>query len=681
MSDRVANRWDEAAAREAVARYAEQGVGEDVALRTYSARLLGADASLVLHGGGNTSVKTTQPDLFGDPVEVLCVKGSGWDLASIEPAGHPAVRLAPLLRLRSLERLSNEAMVNAQRQNLMDTAAPNPSVETLLHAFIPAKFIDHTHAVALLALADQPEAAEVIGEVYGDRVACVDYAMPGFELAKRAAAAFETRPDLEGLVLINHGLFAFGATARESYERMIALVNLAEDHIARRPPIARPALSGVAPAAGALPVLRGALGRAAPGGHWICDLRAGGPAFTVASHDRADEWAERGVATPDHVIRTKRRPLVLSDPGSDLAAWRGAVEAALAGYAQDYGDYFARQAPRAAEAKTMLDPLPRVVAIAGLGLVGLGRTAAEAGIAADVAESWAETLLAAEAIGRFEPVGEADTFDVEYWSLEQAKLGKGARRRLEGRVVVVTGAAGAIGAATARAFAAQGAEVALLDRDQEGAAAQAHAMGPRALAMACDVTDPDAVESALDKVCARFGGVDIVVSNAGSATTGAMADLTPAALRASFELNVFGHQNIAQSAVRRLRAQGLGGVLLFNASKQAVNPGPDFGAYGASKAALLALMRQYALEHGADGIRVNALNPDRIRSGLLTDQMIAARAGARGVDEAVYMAGNLLREEVTADDVAAAFVFAALMEKTTGAVIPVDGGNVAAMLR
>jgi len=668
--------WDESAAAEAVARYGAAGVSKDLALRTYSARLLGADPSLVLHGGGNTSVKTTAHDLFGEPLEVLCVKGSGWDLATIEPPGHPAVRLAPLLKLRSLDRLSDEDMVGVQRANLMDSAAPNPSVETLLHAFIPETFIDHTHATAFLAIADQPDAERLIGEIFGGRVACVPYVMPGFELAKQAALAW--REGLEGLALVKHGLFSFGADARQSYERMIDLVSLAEEAIARRPRARRPSAPQVQPAAKVLPVLRGVLGEAP---RWIIDLRSSEPAMAVASDERLADWATRGVATPDHVIRTKAHPLVLPPPATDLAGWRSHVAEALRAYEADYRDYFQRNLARVGQARTMLDPLPRVIALPGLGLAALGRTAGGAAIVGDIAEAWAQALLAAESVGRFEPVGEADTFDMEYWSLEQAKLGKGAAKPLQGRVVLVTGAAGAIGAATARAFAAEGAELALLDLDGDAVRALARALSPRALAIACDVTRSDDVERAFDAACARFGGVDIVVSNAGVALTGEMASLPDETLRASFELNFFAHQNVAQAAAARFRAQGLGGVLLFNASKQTFNPGPGFGAYGASKTALLALMRQYALELGADGVRVNALNPDRIRSGLLTPAMIEARAAARGVTEAAYMAGNLLGVEVTAEDVAQAFVFTALMKKTTGAVIPVDGGNIAAMPR
>lgn len=701
----VQHRWSDAAAREAIARYGVQGVNEDLALRTYTARLLGADPELVLHGGGNTSVKTTVHGLLGEPIRVLCVKGSGWDLGTIEPPGHPAVRLEPLQALRALESLSDEAMVAAQRQNLIDPAAPNPSVEALLHAFLPHTFVDHTHSIALLALADQPDAAEVCREVYGDRVALVPYVMPGFALAKAAALAYEAAAagghEPEGMVLLQHGLFSFGATAEQSYDRMIDLVRRAEERLARgeRSLHAVAVPERPAPAAAVLPVLRGTLGRAAVAAgvrpHWILALRDTPLARAISDDARLPDWAGRGVATPDHVIRTKAWPLVLpplpaGGDGPALAAWGQALEQALEAYAAEYRAYFQRQNVAAGGAKKALDPLPRVAAIPGLGLVGIGKSAAEAATVADIAEAWAQTLLAAEAIGRFAPVGEADTFAMEYWSLEQAKLGKAAEKPLARRVVLVTGGAGAIGAATARAFAAAGAEVAVLDLDQEAAAAVAAACGKRALAAACDVTDPAAVRAAVAAVAAHFGGLDIVVSNAGAAWTGPMATLADADLRASFELNFFAHQNVAQAALALFRAQDrpegggrpvLGGQLLFNVSKQALNPGPNFGAYGISKAALLALVRQYALEEGEAGVRVNAINADRIRSGLLDDSMIRERSAARGLSEELYMAGNLLGAEVRASDVADAFVALALMERTTGAVLTVDGGNVAAMVR
>ena len=724
----VLNRWSDKAAAAALNAYNTRGISDDLALRTYSARLLGADPALVLHGGGNTSVKTIIRGLLGEPISVLCVKGSGWDLSTIEPPGHPAVRLEPLQALRALERLSDEDMVAAQRRNLIDPAAPNPSVETLLHAFLPHKFVDHTHSIALLSLADQPEAERLCRAVFRDRVALVPYVMPGFALAKAAAHAYEEAAavaaargfELEGMVLLQHGLFSFGATAKQSYERMIALVRQAEQRIEA---VAKTASSGSAithaqfsfstparhqsdhDAGSLLPILRGALGRAAAREsaplRWLFSLRDSPLVRQMVNDPRLCDWAQRGVATPDHVIRTKAFPLVLpvapdvDGSGPDSAAlttWAHSLEQSLATYIATYKAYFVRQNERIGGSKTCLDPLPRVVVIPGLGLVGIGNSAADAAVTGDISEAWAQTLLAAEAVGRFQPVGEDDSFDMEYWSLEQAKLAKRAEKPLARRVVLVTGGGGAIGAATARAFACEGAEVAVLDLVQEEAELAAARCGTKAIGLACDVTNPDQVRRAFDRVVAHYGGLDVVVSNAGAAWTGPIATMAELELRACFELNFFAHQAVAQAAMEVFRAQDrltcdvsnrpvLGGQLLFNVSKQALNPGPNFGAYGIAKSALLALMRQYALESGEAGVRVNAINADRIRSGLLDDAMIRARSTARGVSEENYMEGNLLGQEVRATDVADAFVALARLERTTGAVLTVDGGNVAAMVR
>jgi rhamnose utilization protein RhaD (predicted bifunctional aldolase and dehydrogenase)/NAD(P)-dependent dehydrogenase (short-subunit alcohol dehydrogenase family) len=684
------NDWSSQTAQTFVDRYAASGVPRELALRTYSARLLGVVPELVMHGGGNTSVKLAMRDLYGDEIEVLCIKGSGWDLADIEPQGHPAVRLEPLRRLRALERLSDEDMVNAQRQNLLDTAAPNPSVEALLHAYLPHRYVDHTHAIAVCAVTDQPDAERLAREAWGDRVGIVPYIMPGFALAKRAAEVFEQSPGVEGLVLLKHGLITFGETAQESYERMIRLVSAAEDFIARRAPDLPPIAvvrGGEAPpqaaAAELLPRLRGVLHRAAETAaalrYWVLDVRCSQDIARLLARPDLEALLNRGVSTPDHVIRTKGWPALLPAADASADAWRAKAAEAVGAYQDRYAAYFDRGAARVG-GKRRLDLLPRLFAIPGLGLAAAGPTSAEARIVADLGEAWAATALRAEAVGRFEPVNEAEMFDMEYWSLEQAKLGKGQPKPLAGRVVAVTGGGGAIGAATVAAFAAQGAEVVAIDLDLAAAETAVKACG-RGLALACDVTDAAAVQAAFAQIAARHGGVDIVVSNAGAAWTGRMAELSEAVLRKSFELNFFAHQAVAQAAAQVFRRQETGGALLFNVSKQAVNPGESFGAYGAPKAALLSLMRQYALELGREGVRVNAVNPDRIRSGLLTDEMIASRAHSRGVSEAEYMGGNLLGQEVLAEDVAQAFVFQALMPRTTGAVFTVDGGNVAAMLR
>jgi NAD(P)-dependent dehydrogenase (short-subunit alcohol dehydrogenase family) len=319
------------------------------------------------------------------------------------------------------------------------------------------------------------------------------------------------------------------------------------------------------------------------------------------------------------------------------------------------------------------------VLVPGVGLFGVGASAKEAKVAADIAETNIEVISAAEAISRFESISEAETFEMEYWSLEQAKLGKSKPKPLAGQIVAITGGGGTIGAAIGRSFASEGAEIVLLDRDE--AAAKKAAQSIKALALACDVTQPHSVTAAFDAIARRLGGLDILVSNAGAAFTGRIGEVDEAVLRESFELNFYGPQRAAQAAVAIMQCQKTGGCLLFNVSKQAINPGPDFGPYGLPKAATLFLMRQYALDYGADGIRANAVNADRIRSGLLTDEMVKTRSKARGLSEHDYMAGNLLGEEVQAEDVAKAFVSLALADRTTAAVVTVDGGNIAAALR
>jgi len=682
--------WVDRDAQALIDRYAGQGIGADLALRVYTTRLLGQDPKLVLHGGGNTSVKTRVRDLLGEDAEVLCVKGSGWDMATIEPAGLPAVRLAPLRKLRALDALCDEDMVRIQRANLIDPMAPNPSVETLLHAFLPHKFVDHTHSTAVLSLVDQPDGPAICEEVYDGRLGLVPYLMPGFALAKKSGEVFDAAPAVDGLILIKHGIFTFGASAREAYERMIEMVTLAEARLTRartavfvtaRLPQRTAALADVAP------IVRGAcsLKDAKVEGAYrrlILEFRENAAILNFVNGAEVARYSQAGVVTPDHTIRTKNWPLVVTPPEDrSLGDFKQSTTTAVQAFIDRYKTYFDRNNARCNGTKRMLDPLPRVVLVPGLGLFGLGRSKKDARIAADLAQAAVETITDAEAIGRFESINEADMFDVEYWSLEQAKLGKEPEKPLAGQIAVVTGAGGAIGAATARAFAAAGAEVALLDIDEDAGRTRAREIGGAALAVGCDVTDAASVRAAFDRVAEAFGGVDIVVSNAGAAWQGRIGEVDEAVLRQSFELNFFAHQRVAQNAVRVMLAQGTGGVLLFNVSKQAVNPGPNFGPYGLPKAATLFLVRQYALDYGADGIRANAVNADRIRSGLLTPDFIAARAKARGLSEHDYMAGNLLGREVTAEDVAQAFLHQALELKTTGDVTTVDGGNIAAALR
>jgi rhamnose utilization protein RhaD (predicted bifunctional aldolase and dehydrogenase)/NAD(P)-dependent dehydrogenase (short-subunit alcohol dehydrogenase family) len=683
------SKWSDADAKKFAADYAPKGVNEDLAVRTYTTRLLGCDPKMVLHGGGNTSVKTVVKDQLGEDVDVICIKGSGWDMGVIEPAGLPAVRLEPLRKLRKLDKLSDEDMVNFQRINLLDSTSPNPSVETLLHAFLPHKFIDHVHSTAVLALTDQPDNKALVQEVYGDRVAYVPYTIPGFALAKAVADVFDKHPKAEGLILLQHGIFTMGDTAEQSYSRMIEFVTMAEERLKlqRKTAVAAKLPANLATLPEIAPILRGAVAieknaMAGTAKRQILDFRTNPQILAYVNGAELSRYSQVGVVTPDHTIRTKNWPVIVPAPeAGKLDAWAKDVHAAVDAFVARYHKYFEVNNAKSPVKKKELDPLPRVILVPGVGMFGIGATAKDAAIAADIAENAVAVITDAEAMGEYRSISEFDMFEVEYWSLEQAKLGKSNEKSLARQVAVITGGASGIGAATAKAMAKEGAEVAILDRDLEAAKAAAKKIGGKALVVECDVTNPQSVRAAFNKVVSTFGGLDIVVSNAGAAWQGTIGHVDDETLRKSFELNFWAHQAVAQHATRIMQAQGTYGVLLFNTSKQAVNPGKDFGPYGLPKAATLFLVKQYALDHGKDGIRANAVNADRIRSGLLTDDMVAARSKARGVSEADYMAGNLLKREVTAEDVADAFVYLATATKTTAAVVTVDGGNIEASMR
>ncbi len=672
---------------------------ELVALRTYSARLVGSEPSLVLHGGGNTSVKATATTLLGETVEVLHVKGSGWDLATIEPQGHPAVRLAPLRKLRALDAMTDEAMVNELRTNLLDAAAPNPSVETLLHALLPARFIDHTHADAILAICDQADGARICASIFGRGLVWVPYVMPGFALAKRCAEIFEqvaasNEPSV--MVLEQHGLFTWGATAKESYERTIDAVTRAEHHVAaRRPAVSLPARTREEPfetqAMRLLPRLRGAAAKLAGDSPERGPIvRARTTPSILAFLDRTDaaDLVAKGCATPDHVLRTKPTALLVRDlpHGGEGTAIGARLEGALAQYAREYDAYFETMCEAKGVRKKKLDPWPRVVLVPGFGACALGTTASEADAALDLYEHTIDVMTGAAAVGAYEPVSRAHLFDMEYWSLEQAKLKAPTLQPLSRCVAFVTGAASGIGMAVAERMAAAGAHVAIVDRDEGSLAKVAAELGSRhksrVLSVAADVRDADAVERAIAQTVAAWGGVDLIVSNAGAAPEGRLDSAEgQAALRESLDLNCLSHATVVRFAAAVMLAQGRGGCLLFNASKSAFNVGPGFGPYAVAKSALVALMRQYAVDLGPSAIRSNAVNADRIRTRLFAEGVAESRAKARGLSPEEYFRANLLGREVTATDVADAFVYLATARATTGCVVTVDGGNAAAFPR
>jgi rhamnose utilization protein RhaD (predicted bifunctional aldolase and dehydrogenase)/NAD(P)-dependent dehydrogenase (short-subunit alcohol dehydrogenase family) len=692
----VQSRYDPAAAASLVESLHPRA-HELLALRTYTARLIGADPALVLHGGGNTSVKAKATTVLGETIDVLHIKGSGWDLATIEPAGHPAVRLEPLLRLRRLDAMTDEAMVNELRTNLLDAAAPNPSVETLLHALLPARFIDHTHADAILALCDQPDGKRIFESLLGRGLVWVPYVMPGFALAKRCVEAFEhvaaeTEPTI--MVLERHGLFTWGDGARESYQRTIDAVTRAERYaVEHRRTVA---IGARAPATrvwppNLLPRIRGVFAKLAgdlPERGPIVRTRSTGALLEFLARADAPDLVAKGCMTPDHVLRTKPTALLLTEADfSDHANLAARLEAAVRDYARRYDAYFEGMVLAKGVKKNKLDPWPRVVLLPGFGACAIGATAREADIVLDIYEHTAEVMRTAADVGTYAPCSHADLFDVEYWSLEQAKVKPTSRLPLSRCVAFVTGAASGIGCATALRMLAAGAHVAMVDKDFDATLAQPG--GPltacgtdRVLKLTADVRDAGSVERAFAQTVSAWGGVDVVISNAGTAAEGQLE--TPsgeAALRDSLELNCLSHAIVARSAVDIMIAQGRGGCLCFNASKSAFNPGPGFGPYAVAKSALIALMRQYAVDLGAQQIRSNAVNADRIRTHLFAGGVLESRARARGLSVDEYFRANLLTREVTAEDVADAFVYLASARATTGCVVTVDGGNAAAFPR
>lgn len=704
MLARMQSRYSEAEAEQYVDRYSRAlppdcmspNAQRDLALRVYTSRLLGQEPALVLHGGGNTSVKTRAREYSGAEVDCLCVKGSGWDLGAIEPVGFPICRLAPLLDLCRLESLSDDDMVKALKSQMLDPTSPTPSVEALLHAYLPAKFVDHTHADAVLALVDQPNAEAEVRRVWGDGALFVPYIMPGFVLLKRMTSLLGERLPAGPIVLEKHGIFSWGDTAEESYERMIDAVTLAERSLAERgAPLGR-AVSPAEPSAERqrgqrflAPIVRGALTHAFGGKACVVTWQDASATLALASHPEARTLTARGPLTPDHVIRTKQRPLFFEAPDlSDAGRARTRVAALLAEYAEDYQAYFERGAARSAQPITRLDPVPRVILVPELGALCVAESAKEAAIVSDIYSHTARVILAATHIGRYEPVSEGDLFEMEYWSLEQAKLKQTKRAgSFRGRVVLVTGAARGIGLATARRFLGDGAHVVMTDRDPTTLAEGAHTLSERfgdstLRTLAANVTSEAEVRASFDLALDAFGGLDIVVSNAGTAPAGLLHEAAgDAALRSSLEVNLLGHQNVARAAAEIFVRQACGGVLLFNASKSAFNQGPEFGPYAIPKAALVALMKQYAVDLAPHGVRTGAVNADRVRTDLFGGGVLEARARARGISPDQYFQQNLLQRETTANDVADAFAWLARAEATTGTVIPVDGGNPAAFPR
>lgn len=643
---------------------AEQFAQDPLAMRVYTSRLLGQDPSLVLHGGGNTSVKIRENDFFGNPVDLLYVKGSGWDLATIEKPGFSPVRMELLLKLAEFESLSDSIIVREQRAAMTNPFAPNPSVEAILHAVIPHKFVDHTHADAVVAVMNTPNGEQNIRDIYGDNVFVVPYVMPGFKLARKV---YEMTLDLdwdsiEGIILMNHGVFTFHDDARVSYERMVKLVSMAEEFLNERHALdvaqADPDPADLL----ALADLRQAVSAQA-GKPMIARLNQSKASVGYANMENIDAIAYQGPLTPDHIIRTKRAPMKVT----------GDMSADVAQFADAYAEYFDNHTDGNL---TMLDAAPRWAVWRGQGVVSFGANLKAADITADIVEHTIAAQQWAEAIGGWQALGHADLFDMEYWELEQAKLkGGGGAPPLQGKVAIVTGAASGIGLACANMLAEQGAIVVGLDlSDTIGSAMSGKGM----LGIQVDVTDDAAVQQAIDCAVVEFGGLDIVVSNAGYFPPNAkIADMDADVWDKSVAVNLTSHQRVIQAAIPYLK-RGIDPAIVMVGSKNFPAPGPGAASYSVMKAGITQLARVAALELAADGIRVNVLHPDAVfDTGIWTDEMLESRAKHYGMTVHEYKTKNLMRTEIKSRDVArlVAAMAGDVFAKTTGAQVPIDGGN------
>ena len=655
------NRWIES---EAIA-YASGD--DDLGLRVYTSQLLGADTDLVLHGGGNTSVKGELRNVFGETESVLFVKGSGWDLRTIEGAGFPAVKMDYLLRLGDLDTLSDSEMMRQLRLALLDPAAPTPSVEAILHALIPHKYVDHSHADAVVAISNSPDGEAMLQEIYGDEVLILPYTMPGFILAKQVAEATASVQwsSLRGIVLLNHGIFTFDEDAKTSYSTMIELVSKAEQYLEKKMGTAELAAAIYSPNTEdclQLSRLRRAAAEAIDR-PVLLRLETSSQAAGFASLENCHDLATRGPLTPDHTIHAKAfAAIFVDDPVLGLQQFQA-----------DYRDYFEKHSD---ETHQCLDSMPRYGVWRGKGLVYLSSNQKRLGIVQDISQHTIKSIQQAEQLGGWQTLSSQDLFDVEYWELEQAKLKSSVKApEFEGKVVVVSGAASGIGRACVEEFVEKGAVVLALDIAQ-GFAAQFESAC--VLPVHCDVTDSVAIDSALRQVVAEFGGIDIVVSNAGSfPASQLLEEMDDNNWESSQRLNLGSHMKLLRCAVPFLK-NGFDPAVVIVASKNVPAPGPGAAAYSVAKAGLTQMARVAALELGESGIRVNVLHPNAVYdTAIWTKDVLADRANHYGLSVEEYKTSNVLRAEVASTDVAKAVVIFAgeSLAKTTGAQLPVDGGN------
>ena len=665
--------WNNKIALQYVSEYKKKNISKDLALRIYTTHLLGKNPKLVLHGGGNSSVKSIGKNLYKKNVNLIYVKGSGWDMSNLNELGMPGLELNPLLETVKLNKLNDNDMVNLLRSNLINVNSPNPSVETLLHAYLPFKFVDHTHSNAFLSILNQPNSQALIKKIFGNKVGIVPYIMPGFSLAKECLKIFKKDEKVQGLALINHGIFTFGDSTKQSYERMINFVSDVENYISKNKVKLKTHTnkSKINMSDFMLSVRKSF---STYSNHkWILKFHNNNDDQVIASTQNLNNLINKGPVTPDHVIRIKSKILFISKNNFQK------IDEEIKKYCQSYKKYYLKNKTFVHNC-TITDPLPRIIILEGIGILSLGKKLKDQKISYDIFRSMASSVFDAERIGKFKSIIEKDIFKMEYWPLERAKLDNAKAQSLDGNNVIITGGGGTIGMGIAKKFKQEGANIIRIDKKYDKHRLEKNNLHDCFLINA-DLTNNQKLKKIVEKIVLNFGGIDILISNAGRAFQGAIETVDPKIIKKSYDINFLSHQNISQLTVQVMKKQNTGGLILYNLSKQAINPGKNFGPYGLAKSTTLFLMKQYALECGEYNIRVNGINADRIESGLLTKELINQRATSRGLSKEKYLSNNLLNIQVLADDVAEAFYAQTLLKKTTANIITVDGGNIEASLR
>lgn len=674
-------------------------LSEDLVERIYTSQLIGKNSNLVLHGGGNTSVKTQVKDLLGNEQEILFVKGSGHDLATVEADGFSGLKLENLKGLQALKELSDEEMVNQLLTSRIDSTAPTASIEGLLHAFLPHKFVDHSHADSILILSNREDGADILQAIMGPKVIVSSYLNPGFLLSKGVAEIVKNSPEAEAVVCMNHGIFTFGPDAATSYGRMIHYVNRAEQYIQENSKngekVQKPAAETIASEGDMVrlaQVIRGASSFLDVNGvrkRFYVEIRNTPEMIKASLSDSAASMCRSGVLTPDHALRTKNNYIFIDEIPVEDEPLKEKVNALVKEFQEEYDAYFEKQVKAKGIKRDKLDNSPRVFMAAGVGLIALGLSRKWATIAADIAEHTIVAKQKASGLANYQAVTDSHNFDLEYMNLQQQKLEKSKPGDLAGQVAVVTGAAGAIGFGIADQLLKEGATVIIADIDQTRLNTVNEILAERygqkyIESLAFDITDLPAVEKSLQDVCLKLGGVDIIVPNAGIAYVAKIEDLSPEKFSQVMDVNLLGVFNIIKAAIPVFKRQATGGNIVLISSKNVFDPGAAFGAYSASKAAAHQIARIAALELAEISVRVNMINPDAVFgdatvSSKLWDYIGPDRMKSRGLDpdglKEYYRQRNLLKVSVLAEHVGNAVVFfASEKTPTTGATLPVDGG-------